>query len=129
MSSRRPRLCFESYLYAFLVENWKRRLLKSDADDVLKRYLGLELETLCAITSAFNVIGRSEALSQISARALARAQDGEEHRICQHRAEFRRPHRNRRRGPAPLNKASPRGLDEDRFPACSSTRGQPDPDL
>ena len=51
-------------LYAFSVENWKRPAAEvSTLMMLLKRYLGLELETLLRNNIRFNVIGRSEALA------------------------------------------------------------------
>jgi len=46
-------------LYAFSVENWKRSAAEvSTLMMLLKRYLGLELETLLRNNIRFNVIGR-----------------------------------------------------------------------
>src|SRR6187401_1006418 len=51
-------------LYAFSVENWKRPAAEvSTLMMLLKRYLGLELETLLRNNIRFNVIGRVEALA------------------------------------------------------------------
>src|SRR6187397_3440566 len=51
-------------LYAFSVENWKRPAAEvSTLMMLLKRYLGLELETLLRNNIRFNVIGRSEELA------------------------------------------------------------------
>ena len=51
-------------LYAFSVENWKRPAAEvSTLMMLLKRYLGLELETLLRNNIRFNVIGRAEALA------------------------------------------------------------------
>ena len=51
-------------LYAFSVENWKRPAAEvSTLMMLLKRYLGLELETLQRNNIRFNVIGRVEALA------------------------------------------------------------------
>src|SRR5678815_7173 len=51
-------------LYAFSVENWKRPPAEvSTLMMLLKRYLGLELETLLRNNIRFNVIGRVEALA------------------------------------------------------------------
>src|SRR5829696_8922730 len=51
-------------LYAFSVENWKRPAAEvSTLMMLLKRYLGLELETLLRNNIRFNVIGRAEDLS------------------------------------------------------------------
>ena len=122
-------------LYAFSVENWKRPAAEvSTLMMLLKRYLGLELETLLRNNIRFNVIGRAEALLARRAHRAARrrAQDREEHRhAVQHRAELRRPHRDRRRGAArDRSRAStPADLDEDRFASFLYTAGQPDPDL
>ena len=50
-------------LYAFSVENWKRPAAEvSTLMGLLKRYLGLELDTLLRNNIRFNVIGRVEAL-------------------------------------------------------------------
>src|SRR6478672_5236174 len=50
-------------LYAFSVENWKRPPTEvGTLMMLLKRYLGLELETLLRNNIRFNVIGRVEAL-------------------------------------------------------------------
>src|SRR5213078_3903634 len=50
-------------LYAFSMENWKRPAAEvSTLMMLLKRYLGLELETLLRNNIRFNVIGRAEAL-------------------------------------------------------------------
>src|SRR6187397_3721080 len=51
-------------LYAFSVENWKRPKTEvATLMELLKRYLGLELETLLRNNIRFNVIGRVEALA------------------------------------------------------------------
>ena len=51
-------------LYAFSVENWKRPAAEvSTLMMLLKRYLGLELDTLLRNNIRFNVIGRVEALA------------------------------------------------------------------
>ena len=101
---------------------------------LLKRYLRLELNTLLRNNIRFKVIGRDE---ELAPRHPARAEGGGgedrgQHRhAVQHRAELRRPRRDRRSGAAGC---SPRGiapdeLDEQRFGEFLYTAGQPDPDL
>ena len=122
-------------LYAFSVENWKRPAAEvSTLMMLLKRYLGLELETLLRNNIRFNVIGRAEALVARRPHRAARrgAQDGEEHRhAVQHRAELRRPHRDRRRGAARDRIGHQRRRISTRIGSRSLlyTAGQPDPDL
>ena len=72
-------------LYAFSVENWKRPAAEvSTLMMLLKRYLGLELETLLRNNIRFNVIGRSEALAPDVPHGAARrrAQDGARTPAC-----------------------------------------------
>ena len=122
-------------LYAFSVENWKRPRRRSQhADDAAQALPALELATLLENDIRFNVIGRTdELLADVLARAARRrAQDREEHRhAVQHRAQLRRPHRDRRcaRGARSTSGIDPQTLDEQRFAEFLYTAGQPDPDL
>ena len=122
-------------LYAFSVENWKRpRAEVATLMMLLKRYLRLELGTLIDNNIRFRVIGRPEDLEpeiQRGARCGGAA-DGRQHgHAVQHRAELRRPRRDRRCGaPGDSRRASPADeLDEQRFGELLYTAGQPDPDL
>ena len=88
-------------LYAFSMENWKRPRAEVDTLMLLlKRYIRLELETLNRNNIRFRVIGRTEALSPDvqDELALGIEQNGVQHRpALQHRAQLRRPRRDRGR--------------------------------
>ena len=86
-------------LYAFSVENWKR-----PASEVgtlmllLKRYLRSELNMLLGNDIRFNVIGRTDELARDVREELDQAIGAHRRRAghaVQHRAELRRPDRDR----------------------------------
>ena len=88
-------------LYAFSVENWKRPDTEITAlMGLLKHYLRAELKTLLKNNIRFHVIGQPDRL-QADIRRRARRGRGahaREHRhAVQHRAELRRPRRDRGR--------------------------------
>ena len=122
-------------LYAFSVENWKRpRTEVNTLMMLLKRYLRLELETLLKNNIRFRVIGRPDELApdvQHELRGGHGAHGGQRRDAVQHRAQLRRPRRDRgRRPPRDAKPASPpTTLDERRFAEFLYTAGQPDPDL
>ena len=91
-------------LYAFSVENWKRpRAEVNTLMMLLKRYIRLELSTLLKNNIQFRVIGRPEELAPDVQHELEHRHppDRDQHRhAVQHRAELRRPRRDRRRGAA-----------------------------
>ena len=122
-------------LYAFSVENWKRPVSEvSTLMMLLKRYLRLELNTLLRNNIRFRVIGRAEDLAPDvrSELALGEEKTAVEHRhALQHRAQLRRPRRDRRSGEAADCRRACRAdeLDEERFAGFLYTAGQPDPDL
>ena len=121
-------------LYAFSVENWKRPAAEvSTLMMLLKRYLGLELETILRNNIRFNVIGRSEALPPDVRHELLDA----EHKTAKNtgmlfnialnyggRTEIVDAARR-----AIEDGINPADLDEDRFSRLLYTGGQPDPDL
>ena len=121
-------------LYAFSVENWKRPAAEvSTLMMLLKRYLGLELDTLLRNNIRFNVIGRSEALSPdirtelLDAERKTSKNTGMLFNIALNyggRTEIVDAARR-----AIEEGINPADLDEDRFSSLLYTRGQPDPDL
>jgi len=121
-------------LYAFSVENWKRPAAEvSTLMMLLKRYLGLELETLLRNNIRFNVIGRVEALSPdirtelLDAERKTSRNTGMLFNIALNyggRAEIVDAARR-----AMASGISPDKLDEQRFSEFLYTAGQPDPDL
>ncbi len=121
-------------LYAFSVENWKRPAAEvSTLMMLLKRYLGLELDTLLRNNIRFNVIGRSEALSPdirtelLDAERKTSKNTGMLFNIALNyggRSEIVDAARR-----AIEEGINPADLDEDRFSSLLYTRGQPDPDL
>ena len=108
-------------LYAFSVENWKRPATEvSTLMVLLKHYLRSELNTLLRNNIRFRVIGRMEDLAPDIQRELrdAEARTAAQHRhAVQHRAELRRPGRDRRGGApgACADGMPPDELDEARF--------------
>ena len=88
-------------LYAFSVENWKRpRAEVNTLMMLLKRYIRLELGTLLKNNIRFRVIGRADELAAGRAArssTSASADRGQHRHAVQHRAELRRPRRDRRR--------------------------------
>ena len=121
-------------LYAFSVENWKRPAAEvSTLMGLLKRYLGLELDTLLRNNIRFNVIGRSEALQPdirtelLDAERKTSRNTGMLFNIALNyggRAEI--VEAARRAIAAGLTAEE---LDEQRFGDFLYTAGQPDPDL
>ena len=122
-------------LYAFSVENWKRPATEvGTLMMLLKRYLRLELSTLLKNNIRFNVIGRAEELApDIRRRAeRGRGQDRQQHGdAVQHRAQLRRPHRDRRCGAARdrVGHRRRRRSTSRRSASLLYTKDQPDPDL
>ena len=121
-------------LYAFSVENWKRPAAEvSTLMMLLKRYLGLELETLLRNNIRFNVIGRAEALAPdvrtelLDAERKTAKNTGMLFNIALNyggRTEIVDAARR-----AIESGITPEDLDEDRFASLLYTGGQPDPDL
>jgi len=121
-------------LYAFSVENWKRPAAEvSTLMGLLKRYLGLELDTLLRNNIRFNVIGRSEALQPdirtelLDAERKTSRNTGMLFNIALNyggRTEI--VDAARRAMEAGIK---PSDLDEDRFASFLYTARQPDPDL
>jgi undecaprenyl diphosphate synthase len=121
-------------LYAFSVENWKRPAAEvSTLMMLLKRYLGLELQTLLRNNIRFNVIGRVEALTPdvrtelLDAERKTAKNTGMLFNIALNyggRTEI--IDAARRAIDAGIK---PDDLDEDRFSSLLYTAGQPDPDL
>ena len=121
-------------LYAFSVENWKRpRYEVATLMMLLKRYLGLELETLMRNNIRFNVIGRVEALAPdvrtelLDAERKTAKNTGMLFNIALNyggRSEIVDAARR-----AIESGIKPGELDEDRFARLLYTGGQPDPDL
>jgi undecaprenyl diphosphate synthase len=121
-------------LYAFSVENWKRPAAEvSTLMMLLKRYLGLELETLLRNNIRFNVIGRSEALAPdvrtelLDAERKTSRNTGMIFNIALNyggRTEIVDAARR-----AMESGIKPDDLDEDRFASFLYTANQPDPDL
>jgi undecaprenyl diphosphate synthase len=121
-------------LYAFSVENWKRPAAEiSTLMMLLKRYLGLELETLLRNNIRFNVIGRAEALAPdirtelLDAERKTAKNTGMLFNIALNyggRTEIVDAARR-----AIESGMKPEDLDEERFSSLLYTRGQPDPDL
>jgi len=125
-------------LYAFSRENWKRP--KAEVDtlmELLKEYLGLELETLMKHSIRFRVIGRMHELEPSVQACLEEGirrtekNDGLQFNIALSyggRTEIAEAaaaaHRH-------LNRPENRGkeMDEDLLASFLYTRGQPDPDL
>ena len=121
-------------LYAFSVENWKRPAAEvSTLMMLLKRYLGLELETLLRNNIRFKVIGRTEELApdvrdelEIGIRQTA-GNSGMLFNIALNyggRAEIIDAARR-----AIAEGIAAEDLDERRFGDLLYTAGQPDPDL
>ena len=101
---------------------------------LLKRYLRSELNTLLRNNIRFKVVGRMEELApDVQQRAARRrgADRRERRHAVQHRAELRRPRRDRgSRAARCIGTAwPPDELDETRFASYLYTAGQPDPDL
>ena len=122
-------------LYAFSVENWKRPATEvSTLMLLLKRYLRSELNTLLRNNIRFKVDRPARgSVARYPARAARRGgEDRDERRhAVQHRAELRRPRRDRRGGAAHAG-GRPRAGRRSTRRASSSylyTAGQPDPDL
>ena len=121
-------------LYAFSVENWKRPAAEvSTLMMLLKRYLGLELETLLRNNIRFNVIGRAEALAPdvrtelLDAERKTAKNTGMIFNIALNyggRTEIIDAARR-----AIESGIKPEELDEERFSQLLYTAGQPDPDL
>ncbi len=121
-------------LYAFSVENWKRPAAEvSTLMMLLKRYLGLELETLLRNNIRFNVIGRVEALSPdvrtelLDAERKTAKNTGMLFNIALNyggRTEIVDAARRLVSSGLP-----PEDIDEDCFARFLYTGGQPDPDL
>ena len=121
-------------LYAFSVENWKRPAAEvSTLMMLLKRYLGLELETLMRNNIRFNVIGRVEALAPdvrtelLDAERKTAKNTGMLFNIALNyggRTEIIDAARR-----AIESGIKPEALDEDAFSRLLYTGGQPDPDL
>ncbi|HUQ89474.1 MAG TPA: isoprenyl transferase [Vicinamibacterales bacterium] len=121
-------------LYAFSVENWKRPAAEvSTLMMLLKRYLGLELETLLRNNIRLNVIGRVEALSPdvrtelLDAERKTSKNTGMLFNIALNyggRTEIVDAARR-----AIESGIKPEDLDEDRFGRLLYTGTQPDPDL
>ena len=121
-------------LYAFSVENWKRPAAEvSTLMMLLKRYLGLELETLLRNNIRFNVIGRVEALAPdvrtelLDAERKTAKNTGMIFNIALNyggRTEIVDAARR-----AIESGIKPEDLDEDRFSSLLYTARQPDPDL
>ncbi|HEX6164458.1 MAG TPA: isoprenyl transferase [Vicinamibacterales bacterium] len=121
-------------LYAFSVENWKRPAAEvSTLMMLLKRYLGLELETLLRNNIRFNVIGRAEALAPdvrtelLDAERKTAKNTGMIFNIALNyggRTEIIDAARR-----AIESGIKPEDLDEERFSQLLYTAGQPDPDL
>src|SRR5215203_3178435 len=121
-------------LYAFSVENWKRPAAEvSTLMMLLKRYLGLELDTLVRNNIRFNVIGRVEALAPdvrtelLDAERKTSRNTGMLFNIALNyggRTEIIDAARR-----AIESGIKSEDLDEDRFGALLYTGGQPDPDL
>lgn len=121
-------------LYAFSVENWKRPAAEvSTLMMLLKRYLGLELETLLKNNIRFNVIGRSEALAPDIRHELLDA----ERKTAKNTGMLFNIALNYGGRTEIVDAAkraieegiNPADLDEDRFSRLLYTGGQPDPDL
>jgi undecaprenyl diphosphate synthase len=121
-------------LYAFSVENWKRPAAEvSTLMGLLKRYLGLELDTLRRNNIRFNVIGRAEALAPdirtelLDAERKTAKNSGLLFNIALNyggRTEI--VDAAKRAMEAGIK---PEDLDEDRFATFLYTARQPDPDL
>ena len=121
-------------LYAFSVENWKRPAAEvSTLMGLLKRYLGLELETLLRNNIRFNVIGRVDALAPdirtelLDAERKTAKNTGMLFNIALNyggRSEIVDAARR-----AIEAGVKPEALDEERFSSFLYTSGQPDPDL
>ena len=121
-------------LYAFSVENWKRPAAEvSTLMMLLKRYLGLELETLLRNNIRFNVIGRVEALPPdvrtelLDAERKTSRNTGMIFNIALNyggRTEIVDAARRLVSSGLP-----PEEIDEDRFASFLYTANQPDPDL
>jgi undecaprenyl diphosphate synthase len=121
-------------LYAFSVENWKRPAAEvGTLMMLLKRYLGLELETLLRNNIRFNVIGRVEALPPdvrtelLDAERKTAKNTGMLFNIALNyggRTEIVDAARR-----AIEMGITPEALDEDQFARLLYTGNQPDPDL
>jgi undecaprenyl diphosphate synthase len=121
-------------LYAFSVENWKRPAAEvGTLMMLLKRYLGLELETLLRNNIRFNVIGRVEALPPdvrtelLDAERKTAKNTGMLFNIALNyggRTEIVDAARR-----AIEMGIAPEALDEDQFARLLYTGSQPDPDL
>jgi len=121
-------------LYAFSVENWKRPAAEvGTLMMLLKRYLGLELDTLLRNNIRFNVIGRVEALPPdvrtelLDAERKTAKNTGMIFNIALNyggRTEIVDAARR-----AIESGIKPEDLDEDRFGRLLYTGTQPDPDL
>lgn len=121
-------------LYAFSVENWKRPAAEvSTLMMLLKRYLGLELDTLLRNNIRFNVIGRVDALPPdvrtelLDAERKTAKNTGMLFNIALNyggRSEIVDAARR-----ALSSGLAAEDLDEDRFASFLYTAGQPDPDL
>ena len=121
-------------LYAFSVENWKRPAAEvGTLMMLLKRYLGLELDTLLRNNIRFNVIGRVEALPTdvrtelLDAERKTAKNTGMLFNIALNyggRTEIVDAARR-----AIESGIKPEALDEDQFARLLYTGSQPDPDL
>jgi undecaprenyl diphosphate synthase len=121
-------------LYAFSVENWKRPAAEvGTLMMLLKRYLGLELDTLLRNNIRFNVIGRVEALPPdvrtelLDAERKTAKNTGMLFNIALNyggRTEIVDAARR-----AIESGITPEALDEDQFARLLYTGSQPDPDL
>jgi len=121
-------------LYAFSVENWKRPAAEvGTLMMLLKRYLGLELDTLLRNNIRFNVIGRVEALPPdvrtelLDAERKTAKNTGMLFNIALNyggRTEIVDAARR-----AIESGIKPEALDEDQFARLLYTGNQPDPDL
>jgi undecaprenyl diphosphate synthase len=121
-------------LYAFSVENWKRPAAEvGTLMMLLKRYLGLELDTLLRNNIRFNVIGRVEALPPdvrtelLDAERKTAKNTGMLFNIALNyggRTEIVDAARR-----AIESGIKPEALDEDQFARLLYTGSQPDPDL
>ena len=121
-------------LYAFSVENWKRPASEvGTLMMLLKRYLGLELDTLLRNNIRFNVIGRVEALPPdvrtelLDAERKTAKNTGMLFNIALNyggRTEIVDAARR-----AIESGIKPEALDEDQFARLLYTGSQPDPDL
>jgi undecaprenyl diphosphate synthase len=121
-------------LYAFSVENWKRPAAEvSTLMGLLKRYLGLELDTLLRNNIRFNVLGRSDALPPDIRTELLDAERKTAKNIgmlfniaLNYGGRTEIVDAARRLLSSGL---APQDVDEDRFASFLYTAGQPDPDL